>query len=43
MKDLCRAGGISNFEQLVESLGGDSRAILALAGLQPSDLSDPDR
>ena len=43
MKDLCRAGGISNFEQLVESLGGDSRGILALAGLQPSDLSDPDR
>ena len=43
MKDLCRAGGISNFESLVESLGGDSRRILALAGLEPADLRDPDR
>lgn len=43
MKDLCRAGGIANFESLVESLGGDASQILSLAGLKSSDLSDPDR
>jgi len=43
VKDLCRAGGMASFESLVGSLGGDSREILALAGLKPSDLADPDR
>lgn len=43
MKDLCRAGGMSNFEPLVKSLGGDAREVLALAGLKPSELADPDR
>lgn len=43
MKDLVRAGGVSNFEALVESFDGDSKQILAQAGLKSAELSDPDR
>jgi AraC-like DNA-binding protein len=43
MQEIVRAAGMVGFQRLVDSLGGDSRTILARAGLDDVALADPDR